>query len=86
MAEYVIRFARSASKELEALDAGTVSRVFPKIEALAHEARPSGCRKIQGSRTLWRMRVGDYCVIYAVYDDEPRVDIVAVRHRSRAYD
>ena len=86
MAEYTITFARSASKELEALDATIANRVFPKIEALAREPRPAGCRKIQGGQNLWRIRVGDYRVIYGVYDEEPRVDIVAVRHRSRAYE
>ena len=85
MAEYVITFARSAAKELEALDASIVNRVVPKIEALGSEPRPAGSREIQGSRNLWRIRSGDYRVIYAVYDEEQRVDIVAVRHRSRAY-
>ena len=86
MAEYTITFARSATKDLEALDTTMVHRIFPKIEALARDLRPSGCRKIQGGQNLWRIRVGDYRVVYAVYDDERLVDIVAVRHRSRAYD
>jgi len=85
MIEYTITFARSARKELEDLDAAIVHRVFPKIEALAKEPRPPGCRKVQGEKFLWRIRVGDYRVIYAVYDDELRVDIIAVRHRSVAY-
>ena len=85
MSEYTITFAQSARKDLEHLSAGIVNRVFPKIEALARDPRPPGCRRIQGSENLWRIRVGDYRVIYQVFDDEQRIDIVAVRHRSQAY-
>lgn len=85
MPEYTITFARSAGKELERLSASVVGRIFPRIEALAQNPRPPGCRKIQGYENLWRIRVGDYRVIYQVFDDEMVVDIVAVRHRDRAY-
>ena len=85
MADYTITFARSARKELEVMDTGIVLRIFPKIEALAREPRPAGCRKLQGEQFLWRIRIGDYRVVYAVYDRERLVDIIAVRHRSKAY-
>lgn len=85
MPEYSIRFARSARKELEHLDASVVSRIFPKIEALAENPHPPGCRKLQGFEDLWRIRVGHYRVVYQVLDDEQMIDITAVRHRSQAY-
>ena len=85
MSDYTIVFARSARKELEALDAAVVSRIFPRIRALAKEPRPRGCRKLHGEKHLWRIRIGNYRAVYAVYDDERLVDIVAVRHRGRAY-
>lgn len=44
MPDYTITFARSARKELEGLDAKLVNRIFPKIESLSKEPRPSGCR------------------------------------------
>ena len=50
---------RAARKELEALNAVVVRRVFPRIEALAKEPRPKGCRKLRGEKNLWRIRVGD---------------------------
>jgi mRNA interferase RelE/StbE len=84
--DYAITFARSARKELEELDTTVVSRIFQKIEALAREPRPAGCRKLKGSRDLWRIRIGDYRVLYAVNDNECLVDMIAVRHRSKAYD
>ena len=85
MPEYTITFAQSARKELECLSANVVSRVFPRIETLSQNPRPLGCRKLQGFENLWRIRIGDYRVIYQVFDGEMVVDIVAVRHRSQAY-
>jgi len=86
MTDYSITFARSARKELESLSASLVQRIFPKIEVLASEPRPKGCRKLRGEKNLWRIRVGDYRVIYAVYDDREVVDIIAIRHRRDAYE
>jgi mRNA interferase RelE/StbE len=86
MADYSITFARSARKELESLNAPVVQRIFPKIGALAKEPRPRACRKLRGEKNLWRIRVGDYRVIYAIYDDKKVVDIIAVRHRKVAYE
>lgn len=85
MDDYIIIYARSARKELETLDVYLVNRIFPKIEALAKEPRPRGCRRLYGEENLWRIRIGDYRVVYAIYDKEKKVDIIAVRHRSRAY-
>ena len=85
MAEYDITFARSARKELESLDATLVNRIFPKIKALSREPRPAGCRKLQGEKHLWRIRVGDYRIIYAVDDRHQTVDVIAIRHRSAVY-
>ncbi len=70
MADYYISFARSARKELESLSAKLVQRIFPTIEALAIEPRPKGCRKLTTEKHLWRIRVGDYRVIYTIDDAE----------------
>ena len=85
MADYYIAFARSARKELESLSAKLVQRIFPTIEDLAREPRPKGCKKLATEKNLWRIRVGDYRVIYAIDDDKEAIDISAVRHRSKAY-
>ena len=86
MADYSITFARSARKELEALSHSLIQRIFPKIETLTIEPRPSGCRKLQGFENLRRIRIGDYRVIYSVDDNLRIVDVVAVRHRRQAYE
>ena len=85
MDEYEITFARSARKELEKFPAKEVGKIFPKIEALAQEPRPSSCCKLVGESNLWRIRIGSYRVVYSVDDDQHMIDIVAVRHRSEAY-
>ena len=85
MADYSIVFARSARKELESLPTKLVQRIFPTIEALATEPRPRGCRKLTTEKNLWRIRVGDHRVIYTIDDDKKAIDIIAVRHRSKAY-
>jgi mRNA interferase RelE/StbE len=86
MADYVIIFARAARKDLETLEANVVKRVFPKIEKLATQPRPAGCRKLVGEENLWRIRVGDYRVIYSIDDNTRKVDVISVRHRSKAYE
>jgi len=86
VADYSITFARSARKELEALSNPQLQRIFSRIESLADLPRPSGCKKLRGSDGLWRIRIGDYRVIYSVDDNFNVVDIISVRHRSQAYD
>jgi mRNA interferase RelE/StbE len=85
VAEYAVTFSRPARKELEKLPRQMVERIFLKIESLASEPRPAGCKKLKGGRNLWRIRAGDYRVVYSVNDSRATVDIVAVRHRSEAY-
>jgi mRNA interferase RelE/StbE len=85
MTEYAISFARSARKELEDLSIALGRRIFSRIEQLGKDPRPPGCRKIQGASNLWRIRIGEYRVVYGIYDESQRVDIVAVRHRRDAY-
>jgi len=85
MAEYAVTFARSARRELESLEGAVVERVFVRIEDLARNPRPRECLKLRGRQGFWRLRVGDYRVIYTIDDDQGLVDIVAVRHRRDAY-
>lgn len=86
MRDYEVRFARSARKELERLDDDVVNRVFARIESLAKMPRPVGCRKLRGARDLWRIRIGDYRVVYLVNDAERVVEIRAVGDRKDVYE
>jgi mRNA interferase RelE/StbE len=85
MIKYSITFARSARKELQALDATVVNKIFPKIESLSGYPRPENSIKLKGGGNLRRIRIGVYRVIYAIDDDNKLVDIIAVRHRKEAY-
>ncbi|MCI0639239.1 MAG: type II toxin-antitoxin system RelE/ParE family toxin [Gemmataceae bacterium] len=80
-----ILFARSARKDLEALPAQTQERILDAIETLEQDPRPSGCKKLKGTKNTFRIRVGDYRVIYEIQDDEIVVFIVRIRHRKDAY-
>jgi mRNA interferase RelE/StbE len=85
MADYRITFARSARKELENLDPPVAERILAAIEKLAKSPRPPGCVKLAGSQNDWRIRIGDWRVIYSIIDKSGVVDIAAIRHRSDAY-
>jgi len=85
MPEYAVVFARSARRDLVHLPAEVVARILPRIEALAGAPRPPGCIKLRGSTGLWRIRIGDYRVIYSVSDTDRIVDISAVVNRKDAY-
>ncbi|MDP3284707.1 MAG: type II toxin-antitoxin system RelE/ParE family toxin [Desulfobacterales bacterium] len=85
MNDYSVTFARSARKELEALEIPYVERIVVRIEALMRDPRPRDCKKLQGEENLWRIRIGNYRVVYAICDEKRVVDIIAVRHRRDIY-
>jgi mRNA interferase RelE/StbE len=69
MAHYAASFRRSAEKDLRRLDAAIRRRVLRSIDALTVNPRPVGCHKLYGSENAYRIRVGDYRVIYTIDDD-----------------
>jgi mRNA interferase RelE/StbE len=85
MSLYEITFARSARKELQALPTTVAERILAKIGALETNPRPQGCKKLRGPTRLWRLRVGDYRIVYDVDDDKRVIDISVIRHRGEAY-
>jgi len=80
-----VQVGRSATKELEGLPQQVLTRIANKIDALASDPHPSGARKLRGADDLWRVRVGDYRIVYAVDDDAATVEIRVIRHRKDAY-
>jgi len=70
---------------MEALPLDIARRVLSKIESLAQEPRPRGCKKLRGPSRLWRVRVGEYRIIYEIDDRQRVVDVVIVRHRREVY-
>jgi mRNA interferase RelE/StbE len=80
-----ITFARSARKELQSFPVDVAERVLEKIESLAENARPPGCKKLSGGMNLWRLRVGQYRIVYKIDDNAGIVDVVIIRHRRDVY-
>ena len=85
MADYAVALARSARKELQNLDSQVARRILKQIEALVANPRPSGVVKLEGASDLWRIRVGEWRVVYRISDRDRLVDVNAVRHRRDAY-
>ena len=82
---YAIAFKASALKELEKLPKSTAQSVLPRITALAANPRPSGCTKLKGVGNMWRIRIGEYRVIYTIEDVREIVDIRIIAHRGEVY-
>ncbi len=85
MAEYQLTISRQASKEFEALPAEVIERARLKIRALATTPRPPGSKKLRDTKRTWRIRIGDWRVLYEIDDARKVVDVAAIRHRSQAY-
>jgi len=82
---YQVVIERRAEKEMDRLSAPIHRRVSAAILALAFEPRPVGCRKLVGGGDDWRIRVGDYRVVYQIADTVKVVRIHRVRHRRDVY-
>jgi mRNA interferase RelE/StbE len=83
---YELRLARSARKELEALPDTVLPRVARALDTLPADPRPRGCKKLRGSTDLWRVRVGDYRIIYHIDDRARLIEVRAIRDRKDAYE
>lgn len=85
MASYQIEFKPSASKELEKLPRQMVIRVVAAIRELADNPYPSGVKKLSGFDRTFRIRVGDYRVLYDIYENRLVIEIIRIRHRKDIY-
>ena len=84
---YKLQVERRVRRAIDALPQRDYIRIERAIDALADEPRPRGTKKLRGGTPLWRLRVGEYRVIYAVFDRELIVKIVGVaRRREDTYD
>jgi mRNA interferase RelE/StbE len=83
--EYSITFAASSKRELRDLPSKAIARIVPKIRELAENPRPAGCKKLHGFKDRWRIRVGNYRVVYSIDDQKNSVDIARIAHRKEVY-
>ena len=85
MANYKLRIKKSAAKELEAISRKSDRRrIAARIESLAQNPRPPGCKKLSGS-DRYRIRQGDFRIVYSVEDDELVIYVVKIGDRKSVY-
>jgi len=82
---YEVYLEQTAERELKRFSVQNFHRIIPQIRTLAENPRPSGCHKIFGSKSDWRIRIGDYRIIYEIDKKTKTVKIMRIRHRREAY-
>lgn len=86
MASYRIEWKRSATKDLRRLPSETIAKILAVVDALASNPYPTNVRKLTGFEHTYRIRVGDYRVVYDIHSSVLVIDVIRVRHRKDAYD
>jgi mRNA interferase RelE/StbE len=82
--EYTVEISNPAKKDLKNLSPDIQKRIIPVLKSLAIQPRPEDVKKLRGSGA-YRVRCGDYRVVYDVDDKSLQVTVLVVRHRSSAY-
>jgi mRNA interferase RelE/StbE len=85
VSSYRVVLAASAEKELHGLPTKIVARIVPRLEHLASTPRPRGCKKLKAGDKEWRIRVGDYRIVYVIDDGARTVDVTRIAHRREVY-
>jgi mRNA interferase RelE/StbE len=85
MEKYKLVFRKSVARDLRRIPNRDLKRILSTIDSLAAEPRPAGCEKLSGQERRFRVRQGDYRVIYEIKDDEVVVVVVKVGHRRDIY-
>ncbi len=85
MASYSVTFRRSAIKDLRNLPTNIIKRVEEQIERLAENPHMRGVKKLEGEERTYRRRIGDYRIVFDVYDETRELDVLAIQHRNRVY-
>ena len=83
---YRVEVAPAALRQLRKLDRAAQRRVQAAIELLATEPRPSGAKKLVDGNGEWRVRTGDYRIVYEIQDNVLLILVVAVGHRREIYE
>lgn len=86
MAAYEVLLSKAARKELAALPVFIHNKIIEDISHLASVPRPVGCKKLKGYKNSYRIRVGDYRIIYEIEDRVLRILIVAIGNRKNIYE
>jgi mRNA interferase RelE/StbE len=82
---YRVFLERAAEKDLRNLPTKLHRRIIVTIQGLAKNPRPSGCRKLTGADDDWRIRVGEYRIVYEIDNVAKAIRVNRVRHRREVY-
>jgi mRNA interferase RelE/StbE len=82
---YRIEFAPRAVRQFKAIDRSVQRRLARRIDSLSADPRPPGVKKLAGEDDLYRVRVGDYRILYQIQEQRVVVLVVGVGHRSEIY-
>jgi mRNA interferase RelE/StbE len=85
MDSYRIKIIRSAQKDIRKLPNTTRVRIVKRVHQLAKDPRPSGCEKLKGDKSSYRIRIGDYRVIYRIQKNILLIEILRAGHRREIY-
>ena len=82
---YRIEVAPAAARQLRKLDPSAQRRIHAAIELLAEQPRPSGATKLVGGAGEWRVRTGDYRIVFEIRDEVLCILVIGVGHRREIY-
>ena len=82
---YELLLARQAERDLRKLPAEIFQRIIRQLRSLSQAPRPPGCRKLTDSGGDYRIRVGEYRILYEIDDEKRQIKILRVGHRREVY-
>jgi len=85
MGRYKVTLSKSVEKQLDKLPDSVASRIIDILQGLADEPRPHGCKKLT-NRPGYRVRKGDYRIVYDIYDKVLTVEVISIGNRKDIYD
>jgi mRNA interferase RelE/StbE len=86
MPKYEVLLSKAARKAIDKLPLKTANTILAHITSLSENPRPTGCKKLKGYAEAWRIRSGDYRIIYEIEDKILKILVIAVGHRKDVYD
>jgi mRNA interferase RelE/StbE len=86
MPVYEVLLSKAARKQLAAFPVFIHNKLIEDISNLSSLPRPAGCKKLRGYKNSYRIRVGDYRIIYEIEDKLLRILVIAIGHRKNIYE
>lgn len=86
MAKYKLFFTETFYKNLKSIPGKDVKRILSRTKALSDDPRSPGSQKLAGNKNQYRIRQGDYRILYSIEDDQLIIVVVKVGHRREVYD